>query len=444
MKRIVEVAIPLALVLVTAAPPSSGADKQPKAPKERVFSYGYDMLDNSVIRPATRAFDVARLARNVSGNPREAANVDQNDQVMLPSTWWQPRIGFRGVTVAQMLSGPGPGTGPVGRWTVIKAKVQGVTPGFEIKDGHGDHYVIKLDPPGESGLATGPDVIGSRLLWAAGYNVANNTIAHFRPEALDISPKATYETWGGQKKKLTQGYLAEILAHTDRESDGTVRCMASRYLSGKPLGPFHYSGRRPDDPEDKIPHELRRELRGLWTICAWINHADSRGPNTLDMWVTEGGRSFVRHYLLDYGSILGSSATTIERDESTGDEYYLDFGAMATNILSVGLAKPRWENVQDPHIPSVGFIESKEFDGEHWKPDLPNPAFDDRTDRDARWGARIVAGFTDDHIRAAIAMAHYPDPRAAEYLTQVLIERRDKIVARWLGPRGGPAALSAR
>ena len=52
--------------------------------------------------------------------------------------------------------------------------------------------------------------------------------------------------------------------------------------------------------------------------------------------------------------------------------------------------------------------------------------------RDIRWGARIVAGFTDEHIRAAVAAARYTDPRAAEYLTRVLIERRDKLVQHWL------------
>ena len=296
-------------------------------------------------------------------------------------------VGFRNVTVAQMLAGPGPGTGPApGRWTVTKAKSQGVTPGFEIKDSQGDHYIIKLDPPGESGLATGPDVIGSRLLWAAGYNVPDNAIAHFRLEDLDISPKANWEDWRGKKHPDHAAIHGGDPRHTDRESDGRIRCVASRYLAGKPLGPFKYTGRRPDDPEDRIPHELRRELRGMWTIAAWVNHADSRGPNSLDMWVTEGGRSFVRHYLIDFGSILGSSATTIERDYSTGSEYYVDFGAMARNVFTAGLAKPTWEDVQDPHIPSVGFVESKNFDPKRWKPDMPNPAFDERTDRDAGLG----------------------------------------------------------
>jgi hypothetical protein len=97
-----------------------------------------------------------------------------------------------------------------------------------------------------------------------------------------------------------------------------------------------------------------------------------------------------------------------------------------------------WEGSVDPGMPSVGYVESKAFDAEHWRPDYPNPAFDERTVSDIRWGARIVAGFTDDHIRAAVSTAHFSDPRATEYVTRVLIERRDKIVRQWLSD-GQPA-----
>src|SRR5207249_12308743 len=94
-----------------------------KAPKPRDASAGYDLMNQLLFRPAARLFDVPRGVRKVTGHPREAANVDENDQVRLPSTWWQPRIGFRPVTVAQMMRGPGPGRGPApGPWTVTKTK----------------------------------------------------------------------------------------------------------------------------------------------------------------------------------------------------------------------------------------------------------------------------------------------------------------------------------
>ena len=404
-----------------------------KAPADRSYSYAYDILDNSVIRPATRVLDVARIARKISGNPREAANVDDQDQVRLPSTWWQPRIGFRPVTVEQMLKGPGPGTGPApGRWKVSHTKDQGVTPGFQVKDSKGDKFLIKFDPPGFPDLATSVAVIGSRLLWAAGYNVSDDAIAFFRLEDLDIASDASYTDPHGHKLPITRAYIEQILSRVERRSDGSYRCLASRFLKGKPLGPFEYRGRRRDDPEDLIPHELRRELRGLWTMCAWINHADSRGPNSLDMWVTENGRSFVRHYVMDYNAILGAGATG-KRSYPTGSEFYVDFDVMSRQLVTLGLMPFAWEASVDPEMPSVGFVEAATFDPGGWRPDYPNPAFDDRTERDIRWGARIVAGFTEDHIRAAVAAAHYSDPRAAEYITRILIERRNKLVRRWLG-----------
>jgi hypothetical protein len=428
-----------------AASATSGAapaDTASHAPAENRYSYAYDMFDNSFVRPATRMFDVARLARRVTGHPREAANVDEHDQVRQPSTWWQPRVGFRPVTVEQMLKGPGSGTGPApGRWTVSKGKDQGVTPGFQVKDAAGAKFLIKFDPPGYPELANQTAVIGSRLLWAAGYNVTDEAVTSFQLENLDVAKDATYTDAHGKKQPFTKAYLERVLSTLDRRPDGSYACLASRYLDGKPLGPYEYNGRRRDDPEDLIPHELHRELRGFWTICAWLNHADSRGPNSLDMWVTENGRSFVRHYLLDYNAILGSGDIR-QHAYQTGLEYYFDVGTMSHSFARLGLAPAPWERSVDPHMPAVGFVDSKVFSPGGWRPDYPNPAFDDRTERDIRWGARIVAGFTDEHIRAAVAAAHYTDPRAAEYVARILIERRDKIVARWLGPHAPEARLA--
>ena len=412
-----------------AAPDSAG----PRAPAERAYSITYDLIDNSVVRPATRAFDVALLARKLTGHPREAANVDENDQVRLPSTWWQPRLGFRTVTPELMMAGPGPGTGPApGRWTVTHAKSGGVTLGFQIEDSNGDRFLVKFDPPGHADLGSACDVIGSHLFWAAGYNVPDNTIATVRPEDLDIEQGATYTDARGHKQPITQDYLAQLLAKCAPPVDGRYRCIASRFLEGKPIGAYEYFGRRKDDPEDLVPHELRRELRGLWTLCAWLNHADSRAPNSLDTWVKGADRSFVRHHLVDFSAVLGAGATGA-RAYPTGTEYYVDARVGSRELMTLGLVPFAWEPSVDPGIPSVGFVESKVFDPSGWRPDYPNPAFDERTERDIRWGARIVAGFSDEMIRTAVAAGRYSDPRATDYVARVLIERRDKLVRRWLG-----------
>ena len=73
-----------------------------------------------------------------------------------------------------------------------------------------------------------------------------------------------------------------------RLADGRVRVTASRYLAGRPIGPFRYYGTRTDDPNDVIPHENRRELRGLRLFAAWTNHDDTRAHNTQDVTVHGG------------------------------------------------------------------------------------------------------------------------------------------------------------
>jgi hypothetical protein len=421
------------LVLVSpkaARPEPTTTPGQP--PQERHVSYFEDGYTQT-IRPLTRGLDPSILYRRLTGDQREAANVDEHDQVRLPSTWWQPRVGFRPVSVEQMLQGPGPSTGPAaGKWRVVKAKSQGVSEGFQIKDAAGARFAIKFDPIAYSELTTSADVIGAYLYWAAGYNVPNNVIVHFRREDLEIASDAKVDDPHKGKIPMTGAFIDTLLAHVYRDPDGGYRAVASRFIAGKPLGEFEYSGRRKDDPEDLIPHELRRELRGLWTINSWVHHDDCASRNTLDMWVTDGGRSFVRHHLIDFNGILGA-ASIDKHSYRSGAEYLLDYGVAFKNTVTAGLIPGRWESYVDPRMPSVGYYESKTFDPAGWRPFLPNPAFDERTLRDIRWGAKIVAGFSDELIRAAVHQGKLSDPRAEDYLVRTIIERRDLIVRRWLG-----------
>jgi hypothetical protein len=432
----------LATCGVLAAPvPAAGV---PAAPRATELSYYWDLFDHSVVRPATRLLDPALGLRRLAGRPREAANVDERDEVRLPSTWWQPRLGFREVPVARMLAGPGPGSGPApGTWTVTRAKTQGVTPGFFIRDPAGARFILKFDPPDHPEMATGAEAVATLLYWAAGYNVPDNAVVFFHPDSLAIADDAAFTDPFGRRRPMSRAFLGRILERLPRRPDGTVRAVTSRLLDGLPLGPFEYRGRRRDDPEDLVPHEHRRELRGLWTIAAWTNHADVRGPNTLDLWVTEGGRSFVRHHLIDFGSCLGSGALAA-RSYPTGSEYFVDWGVAARSLVTLRAAPFAWEAAEDPGYRSLGYLADRTFDPERWRPDYPNPAFDERTERDARWGARIVAGFSDEHVRAAVARGRYSDPAAAEHLARVLMRRRDAIVRRWLPERAVAPAEARR
>lgn len=447
MRRRVLAAIPL--LLAALAPFALGADAVRDSvpmPKPKGISYTYDELEQNVARPIARSLDPSRLVRNLSGRHREAANVDSADRVRLPSTWWQPRVGYKEVSVEAMTTGPGPGTGPApGPWTIVKAKTEGVSKGFEMKDSEGRRFAVKFDPDSAAELASAADVICSHLFWAAGYNVPDNTVAWFRREDLVIGKDAKLKA-AGKEVPMTGAFVDHLLKGVKREDDGRYRVIASRYLDGRPIGEWLFSGRRKDDAEDRIPHELRRELRGLWTIAAWLNHTDCSARNTLDMYVEDGGRSFVRHHLIDFSGCLGS-ASIGPQPLRAGHEYFVDWGAGARATASLALPKARWEDAVDPQLRGVGIVDAATFDPEHWKPYLPNPAFDDKTLRDVQWGARIVAAFPDDLIEKAVEMGRLSDPRASAYLVRVIEERRDRIAKTWLSPeelRGLRPALEER
>ena len=429
-------AIPLLLGVLS---PLARADDAPAVrdsmpmPKAKGISYTYDELEQGVARPIARSLDPSRLVRNLSGRHREAANLDATDRVRLPSTWWQPRVGYKDVSIDAMTSGPGPGTGPApGPWTIVKAKTEGVSKGFEMKDSEGHRFAVKFDLETAPELASAADVICSHLFWAAGYNVPDNTIAWFRREDLTIGHGAKIKA-AGREIPITDAYVDDLLKGVQREDDGRYRVIASRYLDGRPIGEWRFSGRRKDDAEDGVPHELRRELRGLWVIAAWLNHTDCSARNTLDMYVKDGGRSFVRHHLIDFSGCLGS-ASIGPQPLRAGHEYFVDWGAGARATASLALPKARWEDTVDPQLRGVGIVDAATFDPEHWKPYIPNPAFDDRTLRDVKWGARIVAAFPDDLIEKAVEMGRLSDPRASAYLVRVIEERRDAIARTWLTP----------
>jgi hypothetical protein len=227
--------------------------------------------------------------------------------------------------------------------------------------------------------------------------------------------------------------VADVLARAARRPDGRYRVLASRFAEGRPLGSFRYDGQRPDDPNDVFLHEHRRELRGNRVFAAWLNHDDSRGLNSLDM-LEKGanGKSWVKHYMFDFGSIMGSG-TVFAQKPRPGNEYIFDMQDAWLTAFTLGLYPEPWIRIRYPRVPaSVGRFEGLHFRPEAWKPEYPNPAFDNMRPDDAFWAARIVSKFTAEDIAALVAKGEYSDPAATAYVTQVLVERRRRVLDTWL------------
>jgi hypothetical protein len=266
-----------------------------------------------------------------------------------------------------------------------------------------------------------------------GYNVPENYIAYLRPDQLRIGPKARVKVQG---KKVPMGpeYLDEVFSKAAGREDGTIRVVASRGLQGEPVGPFKFHGTRGDDPNDVIPHEHRRELRGYRVFCAWLNHDDSRSLNSLDMYIRQGDRGYVLHHLIDFSSTLGSGSNAARQiapqNPRAGHEYIFEFKPFLKTALSLGLWERPWRKVkyEYPAFAELGRIESQHFQPHLWKPEYPNPAFERMLLDDAFWATKIVATVSDDAIQALVRQGQYQSLPAEQHLAKMLIERRDKIV----------------
>jgi hypothetical protein len=397
-----------------------------------------DTRDASNVTPKSvnLYYDEARSLFATPGDRenRRALNLNTIDEVP-DSSWFTNRLigpNARRSSVADVARGVGAGLGPAaGPWTVLSGKNEGVTPGFTIQDAKGDRWFIKVDPPRYPEMATGAEVVVSRLFHTIGYHVPEVAVATMRREDLVLNEASKIRAATGVERRLRATDIDALLRRAAKRADGSYRVLASKALTGKPVGPFHFSGVRPDDPNDIIPHEHRRELRGLRVFAAWVNHADSKTGNTLDMLVPEEGRFVLRHHLIDFGSTLGSAAVK-PREFDEGHEYIVEPASLLANALSLGLYVRPYERVRYENLPAVGRFSADRFDPARWKPRVPNAAFLRARADDLFWGARRVMAFSDEMIRAAVQAAQYSDPRATAHIAETLIARRDRIGQAWL------------
>lgn len=405
-------------------------------PVKRDPSLMRDEFDETIARPIGRLFNPVRLARHVGSLfggevVRPAVDVNALDEA-LASTWFTNRIGLFPMTPEEVARGPLTVDGPdrSAPWNVVRAKTQGVTAGFNVKDARGDTYVVKFDPPCCPGSTSAAGVIAGRLLHAAGYNVSEDFVVNFRREDLLLKDGVKITDTHGKKRPMTDADLDTILTRAPRQPDGTWRAIASKFLPGELLGPFDWKGRRRDDPFDRIKHENRRPVRGLRMICAWLAHFDVKQHNTQDSYVTDGGMRYVKHFLFDFTATLGTGGEG--PFPLANMEYGADFPAIGGRLFALGLHEDDWRRLTLPEgMPELGYYEAEQFDPMEWKSLQPNAAFANMTERDGYWAAKVVSAFRRDHLEAAVAEGKYQDPEAARTMVRMLEARRDKVARAW-------------
>ncbi len=391
-------------------------------PEENAFLEMSYMSDVFVFRRSTRAL----------GLPTRRAALGTNALDEVPdSNWFTNRIGVRDVSPEEAATGPMTGGPPELPLTVVGGKGGGGNPGFFAKDATGRVFLIKFDTKANPEQQTSAAVIVNRAFWTAGYFVPEDSVFEFSASDLSIDPSATMRDALGNKISLEQHHIDGVLATSPTIGPNRFRSTASQFLSGTPAGGLPASGVRKDDVNDTVPHEHRRELRGLKVLAAWLNHTDVKEDNTLDMWIEEDGRHFLRHYFIDFGETLGAHQSEKGRMED-GFEHALDWRENGKSLLALGLWKRPWEGQEQTQWPSIGAFAADHFHPKGWREAYPYWPFFEADPADLYWGAKLVMRFDRPVVEAIVAEGKLSDPAASAYLVDVLMSRRDKIGRVWL------------
>lgn len=454
--------VAVAIGLATVGPGFARAESV-RAPQERPITepafdesgdyIWWDGAYNMTFYQLGKVLDLYEAGRGVGEEiglveAREALNVLPNGEVA-DSTWFANRHAKRRLSPGALARGPnrlGPPS-PTGALMVLSGKSSGETPGFVLEDERGGRYVVKFDPPVAPEMATGAEIVSSKILHALGWNVPEYYLLDLDPSRLVLAPGAWCKDEYNEKRPMTQADLRALLARVARMPDGRFRASASRFVPGVPKGPFKTLGVRADDPNDRIPHQHRRELRGLRVVASWINYHDARRGNFLDTFVPIAGhpqgRGYLEHYLLDFSSTLGSGGVVF-KEPKLGHEYVIDPGIVLRSLFSLGLWVKPWEDPTPVVHQAVGRFDVENFEPDDWKTSYPQPLFDHATVRDKRWGAKLVASFTDRDLRTVVRTGQWSDPAAEEELFRILRGRRDRIVAEYLDDGSVPRVRVAQ
>ena len=147
-----------------------------------------------------------------SGGKQEALDVNNFGEVA-DSTWFENRIGRGGMTRAELIrealegGSPAPG-GPL---TIAAGKTQGRVPRLVVHDVRGREYLLRFEPPGLRGIATGAETVSAMILNAAGYHVPHDHMIELDVRRLVLGEDAKTRGKYGDIMDMTEEDLGVIV-----------------------------------------------------------------------------------------------------------------------------------------------------------------------------------------------------------------------------------------
>ena len=355
--------------------------RRPSVPTEDANSY--DFLVQHV-RGAGRAPGRARAATST------------------PSTRCPTRAGSRTAPgaarpIADLVRGPDSVTGvTLDNWVVSGGKSTGVQPGFRMTDPSGQLYQMELDPPSHPELASGAEIIGTAFYHAFGYHVVEVYLA-------ELDPGAHRPVREGDAVRPAREPAPALVAPRPRR----------RAAPGRPAGQRQV-------PRDRQPLRGRQAARQLPLLRHAPRrperHRAARAParaarRTRVRRLVEP-RRLARHqqprHARDRRARAATSSTTCSTSARSWAAARSTRSGIAPATSTSSSGSPGWRRWRHwgctrgrgctSTIPRTrrrpsGASRPTAFDPLRWKPEYPNPAFDNMRPDDAFWAARIVATF---------------------------------------------------
>jgi hypothetical protein len=261
----------------------------------------------------------------------------------------------------------------------LKEDLEGSHPKFEVQDGHGVHWKVKL------GTEARPETVAARLVWAAGYAADED---YFVGEIhVDSMPAHLHR---GQQLAAPHGIVRNVRLE---------RMLDDR----KKVGEWSWR---------ENPFAGTRELNGLRVLMALINNWDVKDINNHVYEVpadAEHGTAERLYEVTDLGSSFGATGLQAT-DHANGNLHAYRSSAFITHLTADAVT------FKTPRLPDwIVAANAPEFSrrvGLLWiGKDIPRS--------DARWMGSVLAQIPPDGIRGAFRAAGYTQEEADGFTTVV-------------------------
>lgn len=197
-------------------------------PQENKSYQYWDRIDNTVFHQLEKPLDLNNIFRSAGrmigvADAQQADNINSLDEVP-ESSWYNYRHYYNPMTHEELARGPNtvaPDTS--GPWTIFSAKMEGANPGFFVEDSRGNRFLIKFDGPQYPELTTSAEVIGTKIFYAAGYNVPESTITYFDPDQVTIGEGVTVMDKGKERPMTMADYHSIVKAKPKNSRGKFVR-----------------------------------------------------------------------------------------------------------------------------------------------------------------------------------------------------------------------------